>query len=94
MAQGKNELTDQELEQAVGAQNISDSTSKYVSNSNGDYVGFYWDNRIMYYPCEKCGKPTHQGFFCWFCDPCDKQYWNPASQIWNGSAEALKAASL
>ena len=94
MTNGKQELTDLDLEGVGGAGGGIGALRRYISNSKGERVGIVEDDEIYYHPCLKCGKPTHSGWFGYYCDPCNKRYDKPTHVIWFGTEEDLKAASL
>ncbi len=99
MTQDKSELTDKDLTQADGGMVTGmpeRPTSKTIYNSKNDIVGSQSliNNSITYYPCSKCRKPMHSGWFGWYCDPCNNHEWEAKKEVWTGSVEALKAASL
>lgn len=87
------ELTEAELEQTAGGSDEA-LENDWICNSKAQRVGKITSSGIEYYPCEKCGKPTHQSFIRWYCDPCDKKYWSIDGKHWSGTRDELKAASL
>lgn len=93
MTNGKQELTDLELGEATAGTSLGD-LRRYISNSKGQRIGIVEANGIRYRPCPNCGKPTHSGWFGWYCDPCNKRFDESSYVPWNGTEEELKAASL
>lgn len=94
MAEGRQELTELELEGVGGAASNLGDLRRYISNSKGERVGIVEVDQIYYYPCSQCGKPTHSGWFGYYCDPCNKRFDKPTRALWTGTEEELKAASL
>ncbi len=100
MTQNKSELTDKDLTQAdggmVGGDIPAPETSKSIYNAKHDVVGSQslTDNSITYYPCSRCRKPMHSGWFGWYCDPCNNHEFSAKEEVWSGSIDDLKAASL
>ncbi len=94
MSDDKLELGDQDLEQTTGAFSPASSARGNINNSRGQIVGKSARGVITYYPCPKCQKPMHAGFFDWYCDPCNYKEFKPKSAVWSGTRDELKAASL
>ncbi len=86
------ELTEEELDQAAGGGGFFLATG-CVKNSQGFKIGVCNKNKIYYYPCEKCGKPTYKRFLDWYCEPCNKVYFQPSLKRWTGTEDELKAAA-
>ncbi len=98
MAENKSELTDKDLTQADGGMVTGmpgRPAAKTIYNAKNDVIGVQLiDDTICYYPCSKCRKPMHSGWFGWYCDPCNNHEWEAKKEVWGGSVDALKDASL
>ncbi len=96
MAEQKQVLSEQELDQTTGGESqIKIKNKMRIYDRNNNWIGLRNGDDIEYYPCEKCGRPTHCGtFHRWYCDPCNKNYYSPDTKIWAGTEEELKAASV
>ncbi len=97
MSEKNYQLSDQELSQTAGGAPSMDSSVKmvYFYNSHDDQIGYRHgvDDYIHYVPCDKCGKPMHNGWFGWYCDPCNRHLVCVSYYRWYGSVEELKAAA-
>ncbi len=95
MAEEKRELTPEELDETAGGGMYYDDNQRIV-NARLQLIGTHdLVHDILYYvPCDKCQKPMHNGVIGWYCTPCDRHLWFVNRYVWNGTKEALKAASL
>lgn len=96
MTEQKQALSEHDLEQASGGESLIKIKNKMrVYDNKNRWIGMRSCDDIDYYPCEKCGRPTHCGtFHRWYCDPCNTSYYDPDTKRWNGTEEELKALSL
>ncbi len=97
MAEEKIELNEQQLDQASGGEHvISGIRESDIRNRKNQLVGYYHNKKqgILYVPCDKCGRPMHDGDFGWYCDPCDRHLFDVDYYEWQGTANELRDASL
>lgn len=97
MAEEKFELNEQQLDQASGGEHvISGIRESDIRNRKNQLVGYYHNKKqgILYVPCDKCGRPMHDGDFGWYCDPCDRHLFDVDYYEWQGTANELRDASL
>ena len=89
-------LDDAELKGVNGGGDASTSHSPdYVNihNANGDVVGKYEGDGIVYWKCTHCGNPLHVSRGLYWCDACDDWWFSRAGYIWYGTEAELIAAS-
>lgn len=92
MTAEKHELADRELDQGAGGWTCS--SDRFIYDNKGRKIATrYGENELVYVPCYKCRKPTHEGSCGWYCDPCDVHIWFPTTANWPGTVEELKAAA-
>ena len=97
MAEEKIELNEQQLDQASGGEHvISGIRESDIRNRKNQLVGYYHNKKqgVLYVPCDKCGRPMHDGDFGWYCDPCDRHLFDVDYYEWQGTANELRDASL
>ncbi len=88
-------LNDSELMDVVGGghHNAGTSDTTYVFDTRGRNCGTVTDGVLYYWPCKKCGRPTHMGSGFNQCDKCDEWYWSVSDTAYNGTEAQLKAES-
>ncbi len=88
-------LNDSELRDAVGGGHPYSGGlgPSYVYDTRGRYCGKVKSGVVYYWPCEKCGRPTHMGSGFNQCDKCDEWYWSISDTAYNGTEAQLKAES-
>ena len=87
---------DYELEKATGGDRcewLEDNTDRYVDDSRGRCCGQYRNDVLYYWPCKKCGRPTHMGSGFHQCDKCDDWFWSISHTRYYGTEERLKSES-
>ncbi len=88
-------LHDSELAEATGGHEFDypQRVIKKVYDSRGRYCGRYVDGILYYWPCKKCGRPTHLGSGFHQCDKCDDWFWTVSDTRYYGTEDELKSAS-
>ncbi len=95
MAMEQNEgrqLTEAELEQVSGGEEITEEQRVYDCRGREVGVWNYNPTRLYYWPCKKCGKPCHLDGNVKYCDPCNKWYVMLSLTWWKGTEAELIAA--
>ena len=85
----KVELSDPELGQVAGGYVKGDYD---IYDTQGRRCGG-WDEEegyLYYWPCKKCGRPTHIGSFVNNCGTCNDWFWNISDTRWDGTEEELQ----
>ncbi len=88
-------LNDSELKDAVGGGRQGNHHNKVtmVSDTRGRCCGKIYGGTLYFWPCKKCGRPTHIGSCLQQCDKCDDWFWSISDTPYNGSEEQLKNES-
>ena len=85
----KVELTDPELEQVAAGYSRKDYD---IYDTHGRRCGG-WDQLegyLYYWPCKKCGRPTHIANLVHNCGTCDDWFWGIDDTPWPGTEEELQ----
>lgn len=86
-------LRDCEVAKATGGDrsiyDVSGNDIEYVYDSRGRNCGQYINKVLYYWPCKKCGQPTHVGSGFLQCDKCDDWFWSISNTRYNGTKEDL-----
>ncbi len=88
----RNDLTDAQLDDVSGGMQPRDppsSNARKLKNSRGYTVSEVSNDKIYYYPCPKCGKPTFVNWSTLHCEPCDDWWWSLDKAIWTGTEQSL-----
>ncbi len=87
-------LNDSELKDAVGGWRLGKKVKvTKVYDTRGRECGRYRNGTLYYWPCKKCGRPTHLGSCVNQCDKCDDWFWTINDTPYNGTEEQLKSES-
>ncbi len=90
-------LSNSELEDAVGG--LTRLTAGYtasgtpIEDTRGRICGNMLNNEVYYWPCKKCGRPTHKGWGLFQCDKCDNWFWMIDDTHYSGTESQLKRES-
>ncbi len=89
------ELNDSELKGAVGGGRQGNHHAKVtmISDTRGRCCGKILREVLYYWPCKKCGRPTHIGSNMQQCDKCDDWFWSITDTPYSGTVDQLKAES-
>lgn len=90
-------LHDSELTQATGG-DLSALSGGWnvitrVFDSRGRSCGQYINGTLYYWPCKKCGRPTHMGSGFHQCDKCNDWFWTISNNRYYGTEDELKRES-
>ena len=89
-----NDLTDAQLDEVsggMGAYNEPSASGRKIKNSRGYTVGEVSNDRICFWPCPKCGKPTFARWSTLHCEPCNDWWWGLDKATWTGTEADLIA---
>ncbi len=87
-------LNDAQLKDTVGGvYDLEPPSTTDVYDTRGRCCGYIRAGTLYYYPCKKCGRPTHLGSGVHQCDKCDDWFFSISGTKYNGTVEELKAAS-
>lgn len=95
MDENKRELAERELNDAAGGNRVQTvGLKESYFNSKNQEVGHknLPGGPILYVPCDKCGRPMHNGWYGWYCDPCNRHLVCINFYEWHGTAEELMNA--
>ncbi len=87
-------LSDEQLKQVSAGwdDDDDDDVAWYIDDNRGRTIGVVGHDFVDYWPCPKCGRPTHQSWFWFFCDKCDSKWTELVRESWPGTEAELKAA--
>ena len=88
-----NSLNDAELKDVNGGNGAYSPGHPSIVNANGDEVGRYEGNKIIYWKCTHCESPLHVSKGLYWCDACDDWWFSRANYTWYGTEAELIAAS-
>ncbi len=77
----------------LGSGNRSGARINPVYDSRGRNCGEYIDGVLYYWPCRKCGRPTHMGSTVHQCDKCDDWFFRIFPTRYNGTEAQLRSES-